>query len=132
MTTQGTIIWIYKSLFNRNKILCTYSIKCPRTRREQLSYWRVQDISDSDNRLDENQIDDWSLNTSLLSLPEVTDLPMDYSFKGYQEYCMKHGLKALDIQEEIDAYFGLTRLIKRWVLYYNVHLIPMLSLRQSF
>jgi len=85
----------------------------------KLSYWRVQDISDSDNRLDENQIDDWSLNTSLLSLPKVTDLPMDYSFKGYQEYCMKHGLKAIDIQEEIDAYFGLTRLIKRWVLYYN-------------
>ena len=85
----------------------------------KLAYWRVQDVSGSDKRLDENRIDDLDLNTSKLSLPKVTELPLDYSFKGYQEYCMKHGLKAIDIQEEIDAYFGLTRLIKRWVLYYN-------------
>ncbi len=85
----------------------------------KLAYWRVQDISGSDSGLDENRIDDWDLNASSLSLPKVTELPLDYSFKGYQEYCMKHGLKPLDIQEEIDAYFGLTRFIKRWLLYYN-------------
>ena len=85
----------------------------------KLAYWRVQDVSGCDKVLNENQIDDWDLNTSKLSLPKVTDLPLDYSFKGYQEYCMKHGLKPLDIQEEIDSYFGLTRFIKRWVLYYN-------------
>ena len=85
----------------------------------KLAYWRVQDISGSDKGFDENRIDDWDLNTSIPSRPQVTELPLDYSFKGYQEYCMKHGLKPLDVQEEIDAYFGLTILIKRWVLYYN-------------
>ena len=73
----------------------------------KLAYWRVQDLSGSDKGLDENRIDDFDLNTSTFSLPKVTELPMDYSFKGYQEYCMKHGLKPLDVQEEIDAYFGV-------------------------
>ena len=85
----------------------------------KLAYWRVQDVSGSDKGFDENRIDDLDLNTSTLSLPKVTELPLDYSFKGYQEYCMKHGLKPLDVQEEIDAYFGFTILIKRWLLYYN-------------
>ena len=82
-------------------------------------YWRVQDMIHSDNPLDEEAIDIEYFRNSPIAFPQISDLPKSYSFKKYQEYCMKNGLQPFDVQEEIDQYFQKNLILKRWLLYFH-------------
>ena len=53
--------------------------------------WRIHDQSDSDEHFDESQLDCWMEDLTKISCPKVCDLPKDYSFRSYQEYCFLGG-----------------------------------------
>jgi hypothetical protein len=110
---------IEEFILTEQKYLSHLTPKVKEEEERKMTFWRIHDSADCDVKIDENSIHSWIEKTSALPIPKVNELPRDYSFKGYQEYCMKHGLRPLDIQEEIDEYFRLTRFFKRWILYYN-------------
>ena len=82
-------------------------------------YWTIHDTSSSDTPFDEKHFDIETYTKSSIPFPKISDHPKSFSFKKYQEYCMKHGLNALDLQEEIDIFFAKKRIVKRWFLYFH-------------
>ena len=101
------------------KILCELTSKILDEEDKKTTFWRIHDQIDSDIACD-NEISHFhQIETMQMKIPEVSELPKAFSFKGYQEFCMRNGLETLDIQQELDEYFRTSRIIKRWFLYFH-------------